>query len=257
MTGVRRESVPPGPPYGGLRLGLRAGPALWVLRRIPTPRRTPFTLAFLVTLGTTTVFSRLADPELVRHLQELSSTDGHNLLRHPLRALLLSGFWVAGPVWMPYLWAFAFTVAPLERRVGPARAAGVFGAGHVLATLLSQGVVAAAVRTGRLGPDALDTLDIGVSYGVLASLGALAALLPRPGRLLVLAGAGLLVADQVVTDQDLVTGVGHPAALLLGVLFGYRLRRRPRPPRRVRGPRPAGERSRAEASRGRAVLDRA
>lgn len=257
MTGVRRESVPPGPPYGGLRLGLRTGPAAWALRRIPTPRRTPFTLAFLVTLGTTTVFSRLADPELVRHLQELSSTDGHNLLRHPLRALLLSGFWVAGPVWMPYLWAFAFTVAPLERRVGPARAAGVFGAGHVLATLLSQGVVAAAVRTGRLGPDALDTLDIGVSYGVLASLGALAALLPRPGRLLVLAGAGLLVADQVVTDQDLVTGVGHPAALLLGVLFGCRLRRRPRPPRRVRGPRPAGERSRAEASRGRAVLDRA
>ncbi|GGV08183.1 hypothetical protein GCM10010495_20880 [Kitasatospora herbaricolor] len=257
MPGVRRESVTPGPPYGGLRLGLRAGPAGWVLRRVPTPRRTPFTLAFLATLGATTVFSRQADPELVRHLQELSSTDGHNLLRHPLQSLLLSGFWVAGPVWMPYLWAFAFTVAPLERRVGPARAAGVFAAGHVLATLLSQGVVATAVRAGRLGPDALDTLDIGVSYGVLASLGALAALLPRPGRLLVLAGAGLLVADQVATDQDLVTGVGHPAALLLGVLLGCRLRRRTRPPRRARGRHPAGERSRTEASRGRAVLDRA
>ena len=240
MAGARHDRAPLGPPYGALRLGLRTAPAAWLLRRLPTPRRNPFALGYLGALAATTVFSRLAGPALVHRLQEFSSTDGHNLLHHPLRALLLSGFWVAGPVWMPYLWAFAFTVAPLERRVGPARAAGVFAAGHVLATLLSQAVVLAGVRAGRLGPEAMDVLDIGVSYGVLASLGALALLLRPAGRLLTLGGAALLITEQIVTDQDLVTGVGHPAALLVGAGCGWWLRRRDRRPGPARRSRPAG-----------------
>ncbi|MEV6978465.1 rhomboid-like protein [Kitasatospora sp. NPDC093806] len=214
-----------GPPYGMLRLGLRTGLAGWVLARVPTPRRNPFALGYLAVVGATTTFAGLADPELVLRLQEASSSDGHNLLQHPLRALLLSGFWVAGPVWMPYLWAFAFTVAPLERRVGAARAALVFAAGHATATLLSQGVVIVAVETGRLEPAAMDYLDIGVSYGVLASLGALAGLLRPRGRLLALGLAAALIADQIATDRDLVTAVGHPVALLVGVALWRRLRR--------------------------------
>ncbi|MFC8455095.1 rhomboid-like protein [Kitasatospora sp. NPDC057223] len=245
MAGIRQDRAPLGPPYGALRLGLRTAPAAWVLRRLPTPRRNPFALGYLAALAATTAFSRLADPALVHRLQELSSTDGHNLLHHPLRALLLSGFWVAGPVWMPYLWAFALTVAPLERRAGPARAAGVFAAGHVLATLLSQAVVITAVRTGRLDPAAMDSLDIGVSYGVLASLGALALLLRPVGRLAALGGAVLLIAEQIVTDRDLVTGVGHPAALLVGAGCGWWLGRRPR------GPGPEPRRSRAAGAPGR------
>ncbi|MFD7417020.1 rhomboid-like protein [Kitasatospora purpeofusca] len=214
-----------GPPYGMLRAGLRTGAVDWVLARVPTLRRNPFALGYLAVVGATTTFAGLADPELVLRLQEASSSDGHNLLQHPLRALLFSGFWVAGPVWMPYLWAFAFTVAPLERRVGPGRAAVVFAAGHVAATLLSQGVVVAAVETGRMEPAAMDHLDIGVSYGVLASLGALAGLLRPAGRVAVLALAVALIADQIATERDLVTGIGHPAALLAGVALWRWLRR--------------------------------
>lgn len=142
----------------------------------------------------------------------------------------MSGLWVAGPAWMPYLWAFAFTVAPLERRVGSLRAAGVFAAGHVVGTLLSQLVVAIAVATGKVGPSMLDELDIGVSYGVLASLGAMAGLLPPRGRYLAVAGALLLVGHQVLSSPDLVTGIGHPTALLVGMALGGVLRRTP-PPR--------------------------
>ncbi|MFE7637308.1 rhomboid-like protein [Kitasatospora sp. NPDC057518] len=225
-----------GAPYGMLRLGLRTGVLEWLLERVPTPRRTPFTLGYLAVVGATTTFARLADPELVQRLQEASSSDGHNLLQHPLRALVLSGFWVAGEVWMPYLWGFALTLAPLERRVGPARAAAVFAAGHVAATLLSQGVVITAVETGRMAPEAMDYLDIGVSYGVLACLGAVAGLLSWRGRLLALGGAGLMIAEQIATDKDVITGVGHPAAVLTGVALWRWLRRvERRPPR----PRPA------------------
>ncbi|MFF4379457.1 rhomboid-like protein [Kitasatospora sp. NPDC001547] len=225
-----------GAPYGMLRLGLRTGVLEWLLERVPTPRRTPFTLGYLAVVGATTTFARIADPELVQRLQEASSSDGHNLLQHPLRALVLSGFWVAGEAWMPYLWGFALTIAPLERRVGPARAAAVFAAGHVAATLLSQGVVITAVETGRMAPEVMDHLDIGVSYGVLACLGAVAGLLSWRGRLLALGGAGLMIAEQIATDRDVVTGVGHPAAVLAGVALWRWLRRAERRPPR---PRPA------------------
>ncbi|MFJ7906232.1 rhomboid-like protein [Kitasatospora sp. NPDC096204] len=223
-----------GAPYGMLRLGLRAGVVEWLLERVPTPRGTPFTIGYLAVVGVTTTFARLADPELVQRLQEASSSDGHNLLQHPLRALVLSGFWVAGEVWMPYLWGFALTLAPLERRVGPARAAAVFAAGHVAATLLSQGVVITAVEAGRMAPEVMDYLDIGVSYGVLACLGAVAGLLSWRGRLLALGGAGLMIAEQIASDRDVITGVGHPAAVLTGVALWRWLRRVERRPPRPR-----------------------
>ncbi|MGK4582953.1 rhomboid-like protein [Kitasatospora sp. HPMI-4] len=198
-------------------------------RLVPTPRRNPFAFGYMLVLLGTTLFSQFGDPALVERLLEISSTDGHNLLHRTVLPLLLSGLWVAGPVWAPYLWAFVLTVAPLERRVGALRAAAVFAAGHVLATLLSQSVVALAVAAGRLGPDALDSLDIGVSYGVLASLGALAGLLRMPGRLLALATAAAVIGHGILADRDLVTGVGHPASLLIGVaLWGWLRRGRPR-----------------------------
>ncbi|MGW2372388.1 rhomboid-like protein [Kitasatospora sp. NPDC001683] len=237
MAGLRREadrSAPAAVPYGMLRYGLRAGVLEWLLERVPTPRRTPFTLGYLAVVGATTTFAGLADPDLVQRLQEASSSDGHNLLQHPLRALLFSGFWVAGEVWMPYLWGFAVTLAPLERRVGTGRAAAVFAIGHVAATLLSQGVVITAVETGRMAPEAMDSLDIGVSYGVLACLGAVAGLLPRHGRVLALGGVGLMIAEQIATEKDLVTAVGHPAAVLTGVALSRWLRRIERRPPRPR-----------------------
>lgn len=195
---------------------------------MPTPRRNPFALLYLALLAGTTLFARFGDPALVRQLQTMSSTDGHHLLHTPLRSLVMSGMWVAGPVWMPYLWGFAFTVAPLERKVGWRRAVLVFWSGHVIGTLLSQGVVAIAVATGHEPVSMLDELDIGVSYGVLASLGALAGLFRWPGRLLVLAGGVLLIVHQIQTDQDLVTAVGHPTALLVGVALWGVVRRPPR-----------------------------
>ncbi|MCU7822882.1 rhomboid-like protein [Kitasatospora sp. DSM 101779] len=206
---------------------------------VPAPRRNPFALCYLALLLGTTLFARFGDPQLVHRLQSLSSTDVHNLAHHPVLALTASGLWVAGPVWTPYLWAFLLTVAPLERRVGGRRAAGVFAAGHVGATLLSQAVVLAAVAVRALPVDALGDLDIGVSYGVLASLGALAGLLPPAGRNLALGIAAALVGEQFLDGTDLVTGIGHPAALLIGIALWRPLRRGPRRPLRRRRTAPA------------------
>ncbi|GLW57508.1 rhomboid-like protein [Kitasatospora phosalacinea] len=205
------------------------------LRALPTPRANPFALGYLTLLLGTTLYARFGDPGTVHRLQSLSSTDAHNLLVHPALSLVGSGLWVAGPVWMPYFWAFALTVAPLERRIGGLRALGVFGAGHVAATLLSQGVVVATVAAGGAEPALLDATDIGVSYGVLASLGALAGLLGPTARKVAL-GAGLaLIGHQATGDPDLVTAIGHPAALAVGVALWPLVRGGgPRRPRRAR-----------------------
>ncbi|MEU5387718.1 rhomboid-like protein [Kitasatospora cineracea] len=210
------------------------------LRAVPTPRANPFALGYLALLLGTTLYARFGDQDTVHRLQSLSSTDAHNLLVHPALSLVGSGLWVAGPVWMPYFWAFALTVAPLERRIGGLRALGVFGAGHIAATLLSQAVVVAAVAAGGAETDLLDAMDIGVSYGVLTSLGALAGLLGPTGRKVAL-GAGLaLIGHQLLTDPDLITSVGHPAALGVGVALWPLLRGRgPRGPWRTRRARAA------------------
>ncbi|MGW4383196.1 rhomboid-like protein [Kitasatospora sp. NPDC004531] len=204
------------------------------LRAVPTPRTNPFALGYLALLLGTTLFARFGDPDTVHRLQSVSSTDAHNLMAHPVVSLLGSGMWVAGSVWMPYFWAFGLTVAPLERRVGGLRALGVFGAGHIGATLVSQGVAVASVAGGAAGADVLDAIDIGVSYGVLASLGGLAGLLRPLGRAVALGAGAALIGNQLLTGPDLVTAVGHPAALALGIAMWPWLRKGPRRPRRAR-----------------------
>ncbi|MCD0482906.1 hypothetical protein LO771_10970 [Streptacidiphilus sp. ASG 303] len=192
---------------------------------LPGPRRTPFTFWYLVVLLATTLYARFGDPAAVRAAVDASSSDGWHLLHTPVRAMLLSGVWAAGPLWSPYLLAFTLVLAPLERRVGALRAALVFAAGHVLATLVSELPIALLVLTGGLGPAALHRIDVGVSYGVMACLGALSGLLPRPVRYGVPAGAAALLLQRAFDGDDPVTGVGHPSALLVGLLCWPLVRR--------------------------------
>ncbi|GAA5010218.1 hypothetical protein GCM10025734_53890 [Kitasatospora paranensis] len=56
-----------------------------------------------------------------------------------------------------------------------------------------------------------------------------------------------MVGNQLLQDPDLVTGVGHPVALLIGLALWRPLRRGPRPPRRPLR-RPARRRSRPQAA---------
>ncbi|MFD0529874.1 hypothetical protein ACFQ1I_28635 [Kitasatospora arboriphila] len=62
---------------------------------------------------------------------------------------------------------------------------------------------------------------------------------PRPSRNLALGIAAVLVGEQFLDGTDLVTGIGHPAALLIGIALWRPLRRGPRRPLRRRRPAPA------------------
>ncbi|MEU0007759.1 rhomboid-like protein [Streptomyces sp. NPDC006314] len=207
---------------------VEAGPAVpaprwW--RLAPTPAGTPFTFAYAAVLVVTSLVAALADPGLVHTLHRNSSTDVAHLLRTPVPVLLASAVWIAGGIVSPYALAFVLVLTALERRIGGIRTACVFLAGHVLATLATEVPVGLAVLFGHLPETSLHRLDYGISFGVAASIGALAGLLGPWLRWPLLALVGGALLNDLIAFQDPMTNWGHLIALTLGVA-GWPLVRR-------------------------------
>jgi hypothetical protein len=112
---------------------LRARPRL-----VPFVRSAPATYTYLAILFVTTWVLASASVRLADRLLLAESTNLHHLARDPLRVLIGSAFWLSGTRDLAIA-ACVFTVvlAPLERRIGAWRTAGVFAIGHVGATLLT------------------------------------------------------------------------------------------------------------------------
>lgn len=193
----------------------RRVPRPW--RLLPTPTGTPFTFTFAAVLLATAFIAAHADPALVHTLQQGSSTDVAHLVRTPVLVLAASALWVVGGVTSPYAVVFLLVLTALERRIGGLRTAGVFALGHVLATLATEVPVGLAVLVGWLPGSSSHRLDYGISFGVAASVGALAGLLrPWLGWPLLVLFGGTLVQD-LVEYADPMTDWGHVTALAVGV----------------------------------------
>jgi hypothetical protein len=214
--------------------GWRAGR----LRR--TVRCAPFTCGYLAVLLMTTLVLRHVSSRVGNRLLAASSTDVAHLARDPVRVLLASALWLPGRTWLPYAVVFLLVLAPLERRFGVRRTVAVFLSGHLLATLLTELPIAAAIAVHWAAPSAAHRLDVGVSYGTYAAVGAFAGSLQLRWRPLVLAGAVLSIVAPAMPAPDM-TMWGHLLALVIGVcwwwsLYGARRGRRspgglPRPDR--------------------------
>lgn len=188
---------------------------LW--RLLPSPAGTPFTFAYAAVLAVTSVVAAVADPGLVHTLYQGSSTDVAHLVRMPVQVLLASALWIAGGILSPYTAAFVLVLTSLERRIGGARTACVFLAGHVLATLATEIPVGLAVLVGHLPETSLHRLDYGISFGVAASTGALAGLLSPWLRWPLLTMVVGLLASDLMEFVDPMTDWGHLIALTIGV----------------------------------------
>ncbi|GGW33567.1 hypothetical protein GCM10010503_07000 [Streptomyces lucensis JCM 4490] len=197
-------------------------------RLLPTPAGTPFTFAYVAVLAVTSTVASLADPHIVHTLHQGSSTDVAHLLHAPAPVLLASALWIAGGVVSPYALALVLVLTALERRIGGTGTACVFLAGHVLATLATEVPVGLAVLSGHLPQTSLHRLDYGVSFGVAASIGALAGLLgPWLRRPLLVLFGGVLVRN-LIAFTDPVTDWGHLISLAIGVGTWPLVRRRQR-----------------------------
>ncbi|MDX3644359.1 rhomboid-like protein [Streptomyces sp. MB09-02B] len=190
-------------------------PRAW--RLLPTPVGTPFTFFYAAVLTLTSLVAEYADPALVHALHQGSSTDVAHLVHSPVLVLVASALWVAGGVGSVYALAFLLVLTALERRVGAWRTAGVFLLGHVLATLATEVPVGFAVLAGHLPESSLHRLDYGISFGVAASAGALAGLLPPWLRWPLLLGFGGMLVDDLIAYTDPMTNWGHLLSLAIGV----------------------------------------
>lgn len=163
--------------------------------------------------------------ETARQWQQWSSTNLDNLQTHPVPALVLSGVvtdgsgivW-AGPAFLA-LWAAC-------RVLGTRRAVAVVVAVHVVATLVSEGIVWLRIRSGAEEESARAILDVGPSYVVVAALVVAVLHGGRRERILGAAVFGVLASSLFggLADWD-VAAVGHCCSIVLAVVLGAALRR--------------------------------
>jgi hypothetical protein len=207
-----------------------------VLARIPAAllsyvRGGPWTTAVLVVL--LVAHGWLAQRADADQVLARVSTNTDNLAAAPLTSLAGSLLFFDGPVLAAgSVITLGLGVAGafwwLETRAGPVRAATIFLAGHVGATLLAAVVITVAVRAGRYPAEVRSALDFGISYGSETVLAAVTVAMPRwawaPWMLFVL-GWPLADARWYGLLPDFTT-VGHLFSAAIGLALGLLLVRR-------------------------------
>jgi hypothetical protein len=151
-----------------------------------------------------------------------ASTSVHNLEHDPVGSLIVSAFVTTGSLlaW-PALIALAMFGA--NRLLGNWRIALTCAAGHVIGTLVSEGVVAFRVAHGDLPAAHRYLIDVGPSYVVVA---AIAVALLHGGKLARSAAALdlllLIFVGQIFAGLTRlqVSAVGHLTALIVGAVLG-------------------------------------
>jgi hypothetical protein len=151
-------------------------------------------------------------------LLQWASTNVHNLQHDPVGCMVVSAFFPDGSAraW-PALIALAMFGA--NRALGNWRTVTVCAAGHVIGTLVSEGILDYRVMHGTLPATSRFIIDVGPSYVVVAAIGAAVLYGGRVARAAALLDFALLafVGDIFAGLSRLdVAAVGHLTALTAG-----------------------------------------
>jgi hypothetical protein len=185
--------------------------------------RVRFTVSYVAILAAVSFAILSLDPRARELVIQHASTNVHNLAHGHLRTLLDSAFVVdAGPLyfWMPFLTCL---LALAELHLRSIRLMVAFVVGHIGATLVVVGALAAAVEFGWLPLSISRASDVGMSYGALAVLGALTAAIPRRWRPAWVGWWVFAAMAAAVVGGDF-TDAGHTIAVILGVLVSAQFR---------------------------------
>jgi hypothetical protein len=164
-------------------------------------------------------------------LVDWASTNVHNLHHHPVGSLLSSALI---PQESPLAWPLliALSMFGANRALGNWRTALVCGAGQVIGTLVSEGVVAYQVGHGLLPAADRYLIDVGPSYVVVSAIVIALLLGSWPARAAAAVDLVLLVTVGDIfsgLSQLNVAAVGHVTAMVVaavgaGILSWPRLR---------------------------------
>ncbi|WP_329120163.1 rhomboid-like protein [Streptomyces sp. NBC_01465] len=180
-------------------------------------RSTPGTHIWLLIIVITSIVIELSTEGLERFLLERNSSNIVQLSAHPVQSLLLSAFWIENPSSvLLYFVLFETFHAPVERWLGTLRWLFVVTTAHIAATLISQKIVLMSIESHRVPLRMAHVVDIGVSYGLAASIGILTYRVHGHWRWLYLAGAVAFFGIPLFTGGTF-TDLGHAAALAIGL----------------------------------------
>jgi hypothetical protein len=185
---------------------------------------------FVVLLLAAAITMQLVSVESRTAVVGWSSTNLLNLADHPAGALVASAFVGSdGNELTAWCVLAMIGLASTAWRLGIVRTVIVVGAAHVIATYVSQGILAVQLATHHAAADLVSMSDVGPSYVVVAGLAAGVAFGPLWGRLLSLGGL-VFVGPYLFTDLTAldVTAVGHVVSIAAAVLVGCLASRRRR-----------------------------
>lgn len=185
-------------------------------------RAVPVTLVYATALFTiATVLSALG-PHVRDRVVDVLSTNLHNLARGHVGTLIGSAFVTGEGQTYLLLPGLVCLLALAELLWCSRRVLQAFILGHVGATLVVAGGLAAAIEFGWLPRSLAGVSDVGLSYGAMAVLGTLTAAIPVKWRAAWVAG-WLTVAVVVIASGAEFVATGHAIALLLGTLLASRI----------------------------------
>ncbi|MFI8101595.1 rhomboid-like protein [Streptomyces sp. NPDC086023] len=181
-------------------------------------RSSPGTHVWLAVIAFTSLVVVIVPDRTEHFLLHRHSSNIHELVKHPVEALVGSAFWIENPASL-LLYAVLFEIfhANVERWLGTLRWLVIVTTAHVVATLVSQDVVLMAIQDDRAPRSMAHVVDIGVSYGLAAAVGVLTYRLPGPWRWFYLVGAVAFFAVPLLTGGTF-TDLGHAISLAIGLL---------------------------------------
>jgi hypothetical protein len=178
----------------------------------------PWTFAWLAVLLVTTIVQHQLSPAALNAVLGERSTNLAHLATDPLHVLVSSLFWIDGSRWLPYLVLYAVFHATAERWLGAWRWLVVGLTAHVVATYISEGLLAVAIDRGMADPALIDTRDIGVSYFLAGVIGVLTYHVAGRWRWVYLAAILVVYGMPLLVDLNF-TAVGHFSSVLIGLAF--------------------------------------
>ncbi|OKJ07497.1 rhomboid-like protein [Kitasatospora sp. CB01950] len=188
--------------------------------------KSPGTYVWLLLLAVTSFVVARKDPAALHFFLQQRSTNIDQLNAHPLRVLLASLIWTEQANFLFYFVMFHVFHVPAERWLGTGRWLTVALTAHVLATYLSQGVVAWGVHHEVLPMRMARTVDVGVSYALAGVQGVLTWSLAGVWRWVYGCGLVAFYLVPLLTSRTF-TDLGHFCAVLIGLAFRPITRGRP------------------------------
>jgi hypothetical protein len=185
-------------------------------------------LVYPLLLGVATAALVAQPPGRQDQWRQWASTNVDNLQRNPLGSLVVSAFFAEGDL-IAWMVLGAVGLCGLVWVAGPTRTAVLCMVGHVVGTMVSEGIVAARVAGGDLPDAARRVVDVGPSYVVVTALVACVLYGTLVVRLVGALGFALLAPSLFDGLSSLeVSAVGHVTAIAVAALLGWWLVRPPR-----------------------------